>query len=69
MLGRVADLLPQSAVLYFMMAVDGAGAVHPLDVAFSRLREVATVPIFAYGDYQLGQGSVGGPADQTQAIE
>jgi signal transduction histidine kinase len=68
MLRRVAGLPPQSAVLYFMLAVDGTGAVHPLDAAFSRLREVATVPVFGYGDYHLGQGSVGGPSDQTQAI-
>ncbi|PAP93043.1 histidine kinase [Mesorhizobium wenxiniae] len=68
MLRRVARLSPQSAVLYFMLAVDGAGAVHPLDAAFTRIREVATVPVFGYGDYHLGQGSVGGPADQTQAI-
>ncbi|WP_167481026.1 histidine kinase [Mesorhizobium waimense] len=68
MLRRVARLPPQSAVLYFMLAVDGAGAVHPLDAAFTRIREVATVPVFGYGDYHLGQGSVGGPADQTQAI-
>ncbi|MCV3243097.1 DUF3604 domain-containing protein [Mesorhizobium sp. ZC-5] len=56
MLGRVADLPPRSAVLYFMLAVDGTGAVHPLDVTFSRLREVATVPVFGYADYHLGQG-------------
>ncbi|MCV3244086.1 histidine kinase [Mesorhizobium sp. ZC-5] len=68
MLRRVVELPPQSAVLYFMLAVDGAGAVHPLDAAFTRLREVATVPVFGYGDYHLGQGSVGGPSDQTQAI-
>lgn len=68
MLRRVAGLPPQSAVLYFMLAVDGAGAAHPLDVAFTRLREVATAPVFGYGDYHLGQGSVGGPSDQTQAI-
>ncbi|MCV3211231.1 histidine kinase [Mesorhizobium sp. YC-2] len=68
MLRRVARLPPQSAVLYFMLAVDGAGAVHPLDAAFTRIREVATVPVFGYGDYHLGQGSVGGPADQTRAL-
>ena len=68
MLRQVAGLPPQSAVLYFMLAVDGAGAVHPLDAAFTRLREVASVPVFGYGDYHLGQGSVGGPSDQTQAI-
>ena len=68
MLRRVAGLPPRSAVLYFMLAVDGAGAVHPLDAAFTRLREVASVPVFGYGDYHLGQGSVGGPSDQTQAI-
>ncbi|MFD1987405.1 histidine kinase [Mesorhizobium newzealandense] len=68
MLHRVAGLPPQSAVLYFMLAVDGAGAVHPLDAAFTRIREVATVPVFGYGDYHLGQGSVGGPSDQTQAV-
>ncbi|WP_192364436.1 sensor histidine kinase [Mesorhizobium mediterraneum] len=68
MLRRVARLPPQSAVLYFMLAVDGAGAVHPLDAAFTRISEVAAVPVFGYGDYHLGQGSVGGPADQTQAL-
>lgn len=67
-LHRVAGLPPQSAVLYFMLAVDGAGAVYPLDVAFTRLREVATVPVFGYGDYHLGRGSVGGPSDQTLAL-
>ena len=68
MLHQVAGLPPQSAVLYFMLAVDGAGAVHPMDAAFTRINEVATVPVFGYGDYHLGQGSVGGPSDQTLAV-
>lgn len=60
-LQRIANLPPNAAILYTMFAVDTAGATYPLDVAFERIRAIATVPIFSYADYNLGHGAVGGP--------
>jgi signal transduction histidine kinase len=61
MVQRVAKLGPQSAIFYFFVFVDGAGATHPLDRAFAPLRRAAAAPIFSYVDVEFGSGIVGGP--------
>lgn len=61
MVQRVASLPPDTAIFYFMVAVDGAGMTHPLDRAFPALSEAAHVPIFSYGKRNFGHGVVGGP--------
>jgi signal transduction histidine kinase len=61
LLRRAANLTPESAILYMFVWADGAGVSHPRDRVFAPLRAVATVPVFAWGDYHLGRGAVGGP--------
>jgi ABC-type uncharacterized transport system substrate-binding protein len=61
MVQRVAALPPQSAIFYFLVAVDGAGVTQPLDRAFAPLRKAAAAPIFSYADTVFGKGAVGGP--------
>lgn len=59
-LRRAASLTPDAAILYMFVMADGAGVSHPRDRVFAPLRAVATAPIFAFGDYHLGRGAVGG---------
>jgi signal transduction histidine kinase len=68
MVQRVADLPPQSALLYMFVAVDGAGVPQPLDRAFAPIRDAAKVPVFGWFDYQLGRGIVGGPLLPMQPL-
>jgi signal transduction histidine kinase len=59
-LRRAASLTPDAAILYMFVMADGAGVSHPRDRVFAPLRAVATAPVFAFGDYHLGRGAVGG---------
>jgi signal transduction histidine kinase len=68
MLTRAAAMSPQSAILYFLLSEDAAGVTYSQDRALEKFREVAVVPIFGLGDYELGRGIVGGPLMQTQAL-
>jgi signal transduction histidine kinase len=68
MLKRSATMPPQSAILWFLLSEDAAGVTYSQDRALEKLREVAAVPIFGLGDYELGRGIVGGPLMQTQAL-
>jgi signal transduction histidine kinase len=61
MLERIANLSPRSAILYTMLAVDAGGISHVQSRTLEKLRAVAPVPIFGLGDWQFGQGIVGGP--------
>jgi len=61
MVEQVANLSPQSAIFYFLVAVDGADVTHPLDRAFAPIQNAAKSPIFGLVDYSLGRGAVGGP--------
>jgi len=38
------------------------------DRALETMREIASVPIFGIGDYEIGRGIVGGPLTQTQKL-
>ena len=68
MLTRAATMPPQSAIFWFLLSEDAAGVPYSQDRALETMREVATVPIFGMGDYELGRGIVGGPLMQTQVL-
>jgi signal transduction histidine kinase len=68
MLERAAVMSPQSAIFWFLLSEDKAGIPYSEDRAFERMREVASVPVFGMGDYQLGRGTVGGPLMQTNVL-
>src|SRR5215831_11097134 len=68
MLTRAATMPPQSVILWVLLSEDAAGIPYSHDRALETMREVASVPIFGIGDYELGRGIVGGPLMQTQAV-
>jgi signal transduction histidine kinase len=68
MLTRAATMPPQSAILWVLLSEDAAGIPYSQDRALETMREVASVPIFGIGDYELGRGIVGGPLMQIQAL-
>jgi signal transduction histidine kinase len=68
MLGRAATMPPTSVIFWFLLSEDAAGVPYSEDRAFEAIRDVANVPVFGMGDYQLGRGIVGGPLMQTQAL-
>jgi signal transduction histidine kinase len=65
MLERAAAMPPRSVIFWFLLSEDAAGVPYSQDRALETMREVAVVPIFGMGDYQLGRGIVGGPLMQT----
>jgi hypothetical protein len=68
MLARAAAMPPRSVLFWFLLSEDAAGVPYAEDRAFEAIREVANVPVFGMGDYQLGRGIVGGPLMQTQKL-
>jgi len=68
MLERAATMPPQSAIFWFLLSEDAAGITYSQDRALEMMREVAVVPIFGMGDYELGRGIVGGPLMQTSVL-
>jgi len=68
MLKRAATMPPQSAIFWFLLSEDATGVPYSQDRALDTMREVAAVPIFGMGDYQLGRGIVGGPLMQTKVL-
>ena len=67
-LARAAAMPSQSVILHFLLSEDAKGIPYAQDRALEALREVASVPIFGIGDYEIGRGIVGGPLMQTQAL-
>jgi hypothetical protein len=67
MVNHAAALPPRSAIFFYSLLTDGAGAVHEEDVAFSKLRAAANAPIFSWHDVYFGKGIVGGPLIDVQA--
>jgi signal transduction histidine kinase len=65
---RVAELPPHSAIYYAHVHVDARGVPQENDRVLSRLREVASAPIFGFIDSNLSHGIVGGPLLSTQRI-
>ena len=68
MLKRAATMPPQSVIFWFLLSEDAAGVPYSEDRALEAMRQVAVVPIFGMGDYQLGRGIVGGPLMQTSVL-
>ncbi|MGA9954766.1 MAG: ATP-binding protein [Bradyrhizobium sp.] len=68
MLERAASMPPQSAIFWFLLSEDAAGVPYSQDSALEKMREVAAVPIFGMGDFELGRGIIGGPLMQTRAL-
>jgi signal transduction histidine kinase len=68
MLKHAATMPPQSAIFWFLLSEDAAGVTYSQDRALETMREVAVVPIFGMGDYELGRGIVGGPLMQTSVL-
>jgi signal transduction histidine kinase len=68
MLERAATMPPRSAIFWFLLSEDAAGVPYSQDRALEMMREVAVVPIFGMGDYELGRGIVGGPLMQTSVL-
>jgi signal transduction histidine kinase len=68
MLKRAATMPPQSVIFWFLLSEDAAGVPYSEDRALETMRQVAVVPIFGMGDFQLGRGIVGGPLMQTSVL-
>ena len=68
MLTQAATMPPNSVIFFLLLIEDAAGVPYTQNRALEKFREVASVPIFGLGDFELGRGVVGGPLLQTQAI-
>jgi signal transduction histidine kinase len=68
MLKRTSAMPPHSSIFWFLLSEDSAGIPYSQDRALEMMREVANVPIFGMGDFEMGRGIVGGPLMQTQAL-
>ena len=68
MKARIAALPPDSAVMYAMLVIDGAGIPQERLDALGKLLTVAQVPTFSVFGNEIGRGVVGGPyASEAQA--
>ncbi len=65
---RLAELPPNSAILYAILLVDAAGVPHEQERALEVLRGDSKAPIFGLFDSQLGGGIVGGPLYPSQEL-
>ena len=68
MLKRAATMPPTSTVFWFLLSEDAAGVPYSQDSALEAMREVASVPIFGMGDFEMGRGIVGGPLMQIRKL-
>ena len=68
MLERAAAMPRQSTIFWFLLSEDAAGVPYSQDRALETMREVASVPLFGMGDYEMGRGIVGGPLMQIQRL-
>ena len=68
MLKRAGKMPPHSSIFWFLLSEDSASVPYSQDRALEMMREVANVPIFGMGDFELGRGIVGGPLMQTQTL-
>ena len=68
MLQRAAAMPPTTAILWFLLSEDAAGIPYLEEPALDAMRDVASVPIFGTGDYQMGRGIVGGALLPTQKL-
>jgi signal transduction histidine kinase len=68
MLRRVAELPPDSAVLFTILAVDTAGVPHVKQTALAGIVAAANAPVFGIFDLHLGKGIVGGALLPTAEV-
>ena len=68
MLKRASAMPPRSSIFWFLLSEDSLGVPYSQDQALEKMREVANVPIFGMGDFEMGRGIVGGPLMQTQTL-
>jgi signal transduction histidine kinase len=68
MLNRAAAMPPRSTIFWFLLSEDAAGVPYSQDRALETMREVASVPLFGMGDYEMGRGIIGGPLMQIQKL-
>jgi len=68
MLKRAAAMPPTASIFWFMLSEDAANIPYSQYKALESMREVASVPIFGIGDYEIGRGIVGGPLMQTKKL-
>lgn len=61
LLKLVSHLPPHTAIFWELMVIDATGVPHEEGEALSKLRSVATAPIFSYTDAFFGSDIVGGP--------
>jgi signal transduction histidine kinase len=65
---RVAELPPDSAVLYYMFALGADGALHQNELALTAIRESSNAPVYGMFANQLGDGIVGGSLIDTRRV-
>ena len=68
MLKRAAAMPPTASIFWFLLSEDAAGIPYSEDSALETMREIASIPIFGMGDYEMGGGIVGGPLMQTRKL-
>jgi signal transduction histidine kinase len=66
-LTQTASLPPHSAIFWYQMIVDAAGAAHEGDRALTRLYATANAPIFTHDDAFFGREVIGGPMHSALA--
>ena len=61
--------MPRAATIFwFLLSEDAAGIPYSQDRALEAMREIASVPIFGMGDFEMGRGIVGGPLMQIRRL-
>ncbi len=68
MLKRAAAMPPTATIFWFLLSEDAAGIPYSQDSALETMREIASVPIFGMGDFEMGRGIVGGPLMQIRKL-
>ncbi len=68
MLKRAAAMPPTASIFWFLLSEDAAGIPYSQDSALEAMRQIASVPIFGMGDFEMGRGIVGGPLMQIRQL-
>jgi signal transduction histidine kinase len=68
MLKRAAAMPPTASIFWFLLSEDAAGIPYSQDSALDAMRQIASVPIFGMGDFEMGRGIVGGPLMQIRQL-
>jgi signal transduction histidine kinase len=68
MLKRAAAMPPTATIFWFLLSEDAAGVPYSQDSALEAMRQIASVPMFGMGDFEMGRGIVGGPLMQIRKL-